>query len=53
MYIGTDDIKRLVDGALLRTTSRPQKEHLENEYGTLRGYLYAIKELLTEDKENE
>lgn len=37
MCLGTDDIKRLVDRALLRTTSRPQKEHLENEYGTLGG----------------
>ncbi len=51
MYVGTDDIKRLVDNALGATSVVPDDDNLPIEFGILRGYLYAIQDILTKEKD--
>ena len=51
MYVNTDDIKKLVHGALIETDLIPEDEDtMRVNYGIMRGYLYAIQNILTEDK---
>ena len=52
MYISTDDIKNLVDLCLANTDESPDDIEIRNQYGYIRGYLNAIQDILTKDKEN-
>lgn len=51
MYVSTDDIRKLVDNALEATHVHPiSNETIEIDYGILRGYLYAIQDILTKEE---
>ncbi len=51
MYVNTDDIKKLVDNAIGATSALPDDNKLPIEFGILRGYLYAIQDILTKEED--
>lgn len=51
VYVNNDDIKKLVDNALGATSAVPDDNNLPIEFGILRGYLYAIQDILTKEEE--
>ena len=50
-YVNTDDIKKLVNNALGATSVVPDDNNLPIEFGILRGYLYAIQDILTKEED--
>lgn len=50
-YVNTDDIKKLVRNALGAVVPYPSENKLQIDYGILRGYLYAMDDILAKDED--
>ncbi len=52
MYVNTDDIKKLVDNAIDATciTEKDTEDTVRYMFGILRGYLYAIQDILIKEE---
>lgn len=51
MYVNTDDIKKLVDNALGATSVEPDDDDFAYRIGILRGYLYAMQDILKKEED--